>query len=214
MKLLSILSLAVLSLLATQAHAAPPPLGKTINKYFGEHVPLFVLEKSINRQNIIIAYTKMDKNCRIVTDAKTRLPTFSIYWLDNGTRYDVASTAKDILNRMPVELNHTSTGRVDPTSFYIRLTDLNKVQHDLADDRILIKTDRQGAGCVANAYIAMHDGRHVRVLSTFTDMSFNFFRFDVDIHSLTVIGHEADSVRTKVERKYTPALQGRKRSNR
>lgn len=197
-KLITALSVLLGTLVSFSAQANPP-LGMTINKYFGEHVPLFVFKKTIHPQNIVIVYTKMDRNCRIVYDRQTGAPTFGLYWLDDGVRYDAAPhLASQLLSRMPVE-----DVKGDPTSFYVRLNDLGRVNHDLADERLLIKSERHGNTCIAGAYVMLKDKKLVRITSTLTDASINFFTFDTDIRSLTVVGHEAGEPNSKIIRKFT-----------
>jgi len=204
-KLISVVSVLAGLFVATGAQAEPPPLGVTINKYFGEHAPLFVFKKTIYPENIVIVYTKMDRNCNIVYDRQKRAPTFGLYWLDDGVRFDPApQLAAQLLERMPIEPNGN-----DPTSFYVRLLDLNRVNHDLADDRLLIKSERAGNTCRVGAYVMLKNRKLVRITSTLTDATINFFTFDTDIRSLTVYGHEAGNTSKTVVRKFTAA--GKKR---
>ncbi len=184
------------------AHANHPPLGTTINKYFGEHVPLFVFEKTFNPENIIIIYTKVDRNCRIIYDRQKQQPTFGLYWLDDGVRFDPApQLANQFLSRMPVE-----DIKDDPYSFYVRLTDLRQLHHDLADERLLIRSEQYGNSCLVGAYMRLKNKKLVRVTSTLTDAAINFF--SLNIRSLTVVGHEIGNMNKKIVRTY-PAAESR-----
>lgn len=105
----------------------------------GKHHRPLIIEKSINRQNILSAYTKVDENCRLVTDRRNRnTPILDFYWLNNRTSYEAldANLGSMIRGRFQVE----TTGARD--ALYVRLTDLGSMRHDLPDARIRVEADK------------------------------------------------------------------------
>jgi hypothetical protein len=64
------------------------------------------------------------------------------------TRYKpMAALLKDGIGQ---RLQFTDTRRYqeDPTTFAVRLDELSRLQHDLPQPTVQIKTDRPGGGCV------------------------------------------------------------------
>lgn len=120
----------------------------------GRHYRPLIIEKSINRQNILSAYTKVDEECRLVTDRRNRnTPILDFYWLNNRTSYEALdnSIGSMIKGRLQVE----TTGERD--TLLIRLTDLNNMRHDLPDPRVLVKSGKEGLSrkCEVEATIQM-----------------------------------------------------------
>jgi hypothetical protein len=120
----------------------------------GKHHRPLIVEKSINRQNILSAYTKTDENCRLLTDRSNRnTPVLDFYWLNNRTAYEPLdrSLGSMIRERLKVEASN------DRDSVLVRLTDLGSMRHDLPDPRVLIKAEQEGFSreCQVEATIQM-----------------------------------------------------------
>ena len=115
----------------------------------GEHYPLFIVTKSHHPENLTVVYTKLDQHCRVLPDRDHGgQPTLDFYWLMDHTRYKpMAALLKDGIGQ---RLQFTDTRRYqeDPTTFAVRLDELSRLQHDLPQPTVQIKTDRPGGGCV------------------------------------------------------------------
>lgn len=104
----------------------------------GKHHRPLIVEKSINRQNILSAYTKVDDDCRLLTDRSNRnTPIIDFYWLNNRISYEPldATYGPMIKQRLKIEASG------DRETAYVRLVDLGSMRHDLPDPRIRVKAD-------------------------------------------------------------------------
>src|SRR5713101_3564370 len=102
------------------ALARPSMTGKAVNNV-GEHYPLFLVEKSHHPGNIIVVYTKLDTNCRVIPDREHGfLPTLEFYWLMNETRYKPMAGPLKEGARKRLQFTDANWHEVDPTSFAVR----------------------------------------------------------------------------------------------
>ncbi len=164
----------------------------------GTHHRPLIVEKSINRQNILSAYTKVDQNCRLATDRKNRdTPVLGFYWLNNRKSYEPLdrSIGSLIRDRLKVE----TTGRRD--LLYVRLTDLGTMRHDLPDPRLKIEAEKSllSRKCEVEATLQMGPSDHnstVKVESIYLEMGFMG-----GVNAITITGKTRISGR-KVQRRF------------
>ena len=122
----------------------------------GEHYPLFIVTKSHHPENLTVVYTKLDQHCRVLPDRDHGgQPTLDFYWLMDHTHYKpMAAPLKDGI-RQRLQFTDTRQYHEDPTTFAVRLDDLSRLQHDLPQPTVQIKTERHGEDCVATALMTL-----------------------------------------------------------
>lgn len=181
-RIYSTLGLAALSLSSLAALASDPIMSIP---QVGKHYRALIVEKSINRHNILSAYTKLDENCRMVTDRSNRdLPLFDFYWLNNRTGYEAldSSIGSLIKGRLQVE---PSGSREQIT---VALTDMKAMRHDIPNPRILITSKKETIRqkCEVEATIQMGPSERnsvVEVKSIFLEMGMMG-----GVNAITIIG--------------------------
>lgn len=148
-------ALALVTLFLSSLPAVSAPMDPITNiPEIGKHYRPLIIEKSYNRHNVLSAYTKLDENCRLVTDRGNRnTPILDFYWLNNRTSYEAldSSIGSVIKDRLRVEPN----GSRDQIS--VALTDLKTLRHDLPDGRVLISSGKstRSSKCEIEATITM-----------------------------------------------------------
>ncbi len=160
----SLLSLLALSLCSVSAFAADPV---TNIAQVGSHHRALVIEKSINRQNILVAYTKLDENCDMVSDRANRgLPLFNFYWLNDRKSYEPLDSSMGTLIRGRLTVDPAS----EADTLQIELTDLKTMKHDLPSRFIVLTSKRETLSrkCEVEATIEMgpSDHKSVAVISS------------------------------------------------
>ena len=142
----------------SNALAYPSITGKAVTNVgdVGDHYPLFLVEKSYHPENVIVVYTKLDTNCRVIPDREHGfMPTLDFYWLMNETRYKPMAGPLKEGARKRLQFTDANWHEVDPTSFAVRTGDLSRVKNDLQSPTVQIKTGRQGDACVATASMTL-----------------------------------------------------------
>jgi len=142
----------------TPALARPAMMGKAVTHVgeVGEHYPLFLIEKSHHPENITVVYTKLDTHCRVIPDREHGfLPTLDFYWLMDATRYKPMAGPLKAGARKRLQFIDANGPQGATTAFAVRTDDLSRVQHDLQNPTVQIKTERQGDACVATAFMTL-----------------------------------------------------------
>ncbi|HEX4046693.1 MAG TPA: hypothetical protein VH309_02605 [Elusimicrobiota bacterium] len=119
----------------------------------GPHYRILIVEKSIHPQNVLVAYTRLDKDCRVLRDPKRAdRPAFDFYWLMDGSRYKPVNRLilRGIRKRLQVE--EAGSAR----EFSVRLNDLKEVRTDLGASPVLrVRAFRTAAGCEAEGLMRL-----------------------------------------------------------
>ena len=173
----------------------------------GPHYPIFTFEKSINRENIMEIYTKADANCNLelTLDRKNNpTPVFDFYWLMNRERYKpVYSGIKNGI-RQRLEIQMPTDPALQKQQFWLKLTDLKEMNHDLEDPRLLVKARRDAAtqACVVEGFVKLgpSDANAVIRLDMIYGESEGFSR---------VIAVTLDGVNTVTGQRITRVYQGK-----
>lgn len=122
----------------------------------GPHYRVLTIEKSVHPQNKLVAYTRLDEQCRIERDPKRgNRPAFGYYWLMDGSRYKPVNRliGRGIRKRLAVE---ASPPKSRDGSFSVRLIQLKEVQHDLGPTPMLwISAQKTPQGCSAQARMTL-----------------------------------------------------------
>ena len=133
-----------------------PSLGAELSQIapIGAHYRLFTVEKSINSQNIMVVYTKLDSQCRFLTDPNERdQPVFDFYWLMDGRRYKRVHPLIKAEVKKRLEFQVDSTDRQH--SFYVKLNDMKEVRHDLRDNRLHVSSSMENGACHVGAMMSL-----------------------------------------------------------
>lgn len=132
----------------------------------GRHHPVFVVEKNENPQNIMVAFVKLGKDCRLAPDPeRPGLPLFDFYWLMDGKRYKrVHPLIKaGVRSRMEI-VSSAKNGR----SFEMRLNDFKELRGDFAGARLTVSVE--GAPCQPVTELALNAATPpIRLISIYSD---------------------------------------------
>lgn len=119
----------------------------------GPHYRIVTVAKSVHPQNVLVAYTRLDKDCRVLPDPKRRdHPEFGFYWLMDGARYKPVNRLilRGIRKRLQVEEPGS------PREFSVRLNDLKEVKTDLGPSPVLrVRAFRTAEGCAAEGLMRL-----------------------------------------------------------
>jgi hypothetical protein len=139
--------------LAAQAHAGP--LSTAIPE-IGPHYRVVTVEKSIHPQNKLVAYTRLDAECRVQRDAEqANAPVFDFYWLMDGSRYKRVNALikRGIRKRLQV---WASPPKSLDGAFSVRLNELDAVEHDLGATPLLwVRAEKKADGCAVEGRITL-----------------------------------------------------------
>lgn len=120
----------------------------------GAHYRVITVEKSINPENIMVVYTKVDSQCRFLTDPAQRdQPVFDYYWLMDRKNY------KPVHKLIKGEVRKRLEFQIDPSdrhnSFFVNMNDLKEVRHDLRDGRLNVRSEMIDGKCQVNATMTL-----------------------------------------------------------
>lgn len=168
----------------------------------GVHYPLFVVEKNENPQNILVAYTKLDDDCRVQTQDEA--PFIDYYWLMDRERYKPVHRLikRGIRNRLEIQ---GFTG-VSHQIFDVRIEDLKELKQDLGQAVVSVVAgpETSGGGCEVQAYVRLgpsDEHRTIKLDSIFTESRKTIWPPFRKIESVTLRGTDALSKKS-VERTY------------
>lgn len=169
----------------------------------GVHHPILTVEKSVNPQNLMVVYTKIDANGHFVADTAERdRPEFDFYWLMSGKDYKPVNwmIKKEIRRRFECQSRLADR----PTHFVIHMNDLKEVDSDIEEAKVdVYATGIDGARDVeARMTLGPSDGNmRIRLFSIYTEGR----AFPPAIFSVTLKGEEIVNGRPtgkRVARKY------------
>ncbi len=192
------LILSILSLLTINPETASAKEVSNVPQ-IGKHQSIFVVNKSVNPQNIAVVYTKVDDKCRFVNNTKNRdLPVFDFYWLMDGKNYKPMHALLKYEFGKRIEMEE---GEGDRTShFVIAANDLKEVSHDIADPRLNVHSKVIAGGCDVEAFITLgpsNGNARVRVTNIYGEGR----AFPPKVYSVTINGVDVKSGKA-VSRKY------------
>jgi hypothetical protein len=192
-------TLSLVTVFAASSALASDPV--TSIPQVGDHYRVLTVEKSINRQNVLSAYTKLDEDCHLVTDRANRnSPLLDFYWLNNRSTYEAldSSIGSLIKGRLQVAPN----GNRDKMA--ILISDLKTLKHDLPDPRVIISAHRgiRPGKCEIEARLKMgpsDSSSTVEVKSIYLEMGMMG-----GVNAVTIIGKTELSGRT-INRRFAAA---------
>jgi hypothetical protein len=111
----------------------------------GRHYPLFKFEKNFNPQNILIAYTRLDSQCRFIEKDPARILDF--YWLKDGSERKDAHPLikKNIRDRLESVRAEPRVGESAATAF--QLKDTKALNGSMSSVRMEIDVKVENGGC-------------------------------------------------------------------
>lgn len=114
----------------------------------GPHYQIFQFEKSENPENILVVYTKLDKDCRFVLEPDNLArPIFGFYWLMDGQNYKPvhALIQSGIAERLQIMIPENFSKKRD--FFSVQVRDLIQVDPALGDALVHVKAVRTLKDC-------------------------------------------------------------------
>lgn len=122
----------------------------------GPHYRVVTVEKSVHPRNRLIAYTRLDGQCRVQRDPKDAgRALLDYYWLMDGSRYKRVHPLikRGIRKRFQV---WASPPKSRDRAFSVRLSELSEVEHDLGPTPLFwVRAEKTPKGCVAEARITL-----------------------------------------------------------
>lgn len=122
----------------------------------GPHYRVLTVKKSIHPQNTLVAYTRLDGECRVERDPKrANRPAFDFYWLMDGKRYKPVNRLllRGIRKRLEIG---ASPPKSRDGSFSVRLNQFKEVRHDLGPTPMLwVRAERTPKGCSVQARMTL-----------------------------------------------------------
>jgi hypothetical protein len=130
----------------------------------GPHEPVFTFEKNENPQNIMVIYTKVDKECEFVAASKDQGNSFlDYYWLMDRKNFKPVNPM--IKNGMRGRLEFAQSTKEKPSSFKVQINDLKELQTDLKDFTVEVKAVRDAQkACDVEALVKLGPSDHDRIL--------------------------------------------------
>ncbi len=170
----------------------------------GKHFPIFIVEKSENPQNILVAYTKLAPDCKIQNDpGKESQPLLDYYWKMKRENYKpVHSLIKSgIRDRLALE-----SSADERTHFSVRINDLSELKHDLEKPLLsVVAAPTKRGGCDVRAFIKLGPSdrsRQVLLSSIHVESKKTFLPPFRKVVNVTINGTDSDSGE-KVSRVYS-----------
>jgi hypothetical protein len=158
----------------------------------GPHYKILTVEKSVNPQNTLVAYTRLDDQCRVIHDPKhDDLPVLDYYWLMDRSKYKpVNSMIKHgIRKRLRVERETPAEGAAG--AFSVLLEELKEVDNDLESPQVRIHAEKtEDGGCRVEGRITLGpaDGGAVIRLDVVHSEAERKGLFGAKVKSLTLKG--------------------------
>jgi hypothetical protein len=179
-------------LTATSLFARSEDAKTTATREIGEHEQIILFKKSVNPQNLLLVYTKVNPDCTFKQDPQAGHVVFDFYWLMDGTRYKpVASAIKAEINKRLEALPSQNLN-----SFSVAVRDLNQVVTDIPENKwkIDVTSAKVGRECVIKAFMnlgASSKNVRLQLKQIYSDASANIFTRSVTVRSLTLSGIDA-----------------------
>lgn len=171
----------------------------------GAHHPVLVFKKNENRQNIMVIYTKLTRDCRFQDDAAEKRPVFDFYWLMDGRNFKpVHDLIKSgVRDRLAFDVA-TKMSDGPRSSFWIKINDMKEMNHDIRDPRLLIRSLSVKEKCNAEALITLGPsdrGATIRLVDIDTEARKSILPPFRKLVSVTLNGIEVKTGR-KISRKF------------
>jgi hypothetical protein len=160
----------------------------------GQHYPIFVYEKSVNPQNIMIAFVKLDsQDCKFQPDPRNKAaPLYDFYWLMNRNKFKpVHATIKKNIYKSLEFLSQSD----DRHKFTLRLRSLPEFNPNLNGRKFNVESRKTATGCEV-----MGSLEDLRLVKVFTQSKGSVWPPFFKIRSITLEGYDQSK---KVERVYS-----------
>lgn len=179
------------------ALAIGSPVGADVEKNMapiGGHFPIFVVEKSENPQNTLIAFTKLDASCRILEDTKSKRPFLDYYWMMDRKSYKPVHPI--IKNGIRRRLELQAVASRPKQSFLMTINDLRELRHDLGSPSLEVIAEKSNGRCAVYAFMKMgpsDQNRLLRLESLYTESRTSLLPPFRKVVAVTVHGFDAKS---------------------
>ncbi len=152
----------------------------------GEHQKILVVEKNVHPQNKLIVYTRVDAKCDFILD-QHQSPVFDFYWLMDGQTYKPMNSylKSEIQKRLSL---HSQPGAEATKEFYVSLNDLQTLNHDIPDPRLLVITTSKGHVCDTKSLLRLGPSNHNALIQVQSFYGEGVGTFSPKIISVTIKG--------------------------
>jgi hypothetical protein len=154
----------------------------------GPHHRVFTYEKNENNQNIMIAYTKLDSDCRI--QRNNGKPLLDFYWLMNRESYKPVAPLIKKRIRQKIQIQNS----IDPFVFEIRLMELKELVTDLKSTRLLVESKKLENGqCLVQTTIpsSLKGHKDFQLKTIYAEVQKTWNPFDRKVVSISLKGTDA-----------------------
>lgn len=157
-------------------------------------VRLFEVEKSMNPENILVVYARVDASCHIqpISDAGS-MHLYDLYWLMNGTDFKPTHRLIKKAVRKRFVAQALDAGGLH---FTVRLADLKELHHDLPSDRIRVAIERESSDqCRSRVLLQLgpsHENRTMAIEAIYSEAR-TFFGIPIGIHYIELRGTDVQS---------------------
>lgn len=162
----------------------------------GEHYKIISFEKNENPQNIMVVYTKLDRNCKFIK--QNGKPLVDFYWLMDGKKYKPThALIKDAVRK---RLEVSSAG---DTEFQLKVNDLKELNTNIEHPYMTVKVEKIGLECKVASYFPDEEkaGNLILVSSIYSESKKTFIPPFRKLMALTFRGTAPESGQA-VQRKY------------
>ncbi len=154
-----LVSIIITALVTSSAEAG----GEVRIDAIGKHFPIFVVEKSENPQNILVAYTKLAPDCQIqINSDDVAKPVLDYYWKMDREKYKPVHSLIKRGIRGRFALESTPDGL---KGFQVRIRDLSELKHDLEKPIVSVVAAALRPGeCEVHAIITLGPSDNSRIV--------------------------------------------------
>jgi len=166
----------------------------------GDHFKIITFEKNENPENIMVVYTKLDKQCRFIQQGGQ--PFVDFYWLMNRERFK--PTHNLIKQAVHKRLQVARVKGEDPTqAFQLKVNDLKELGTKIAHPHLLVKAEKSGSKCQIESFFPDEKaaGQWIQVNSLFSESKKTFTPPFRKLLAVTIRGLEPETGE-QVERKF------------
>jgi len=143
----------------------PPGTAQMLNNsQVGDHYKIITFEKNENPQNLLVVYTKLDKNCQFVKN--DGFPVVDFYWLMDRTRYKRTHPLIKRAIRKRLELSN-----IGNQEFELKVNDLKELDAKIDHPHLIVKVKNNDEGCQVVSYFPddHNQGKLIAVSSIYSE---------------------------------------------
>ena len=151
----------------------------------GPHYKIITFEKNENPQNVMVVYTKLDRECGFQRQGGQ--PIVDFYWLMDGQKYKPThALIKDAVRK------RLSVTEITDHSFTLKISDLSELGAASKNADFKVKIEKEGVGCRLVTYFKTED-KLLEVKSLYSESKKTFIPPFRKLLAVTVRGTDAQT---------------------